>query len=73
MSGPTPDDHTAGIIALNQAATATTLRKLGQRIYQEVTHASLGHQAHEVEVCDLAEVQEWLVGWAIRIENGEDV
>jgi hypothetical protein len=70
-SGPTTVDRTAGITALNQAYGAALLRKLATRHLGEMDHAHLPLIGNEsVSIVATDEVQAWLEGMAIRVENG---
>lgn len=71
MSGPTPADRAAGTAAAIDMARAETLRKLARRVY-DMSHAEIGPEAHEVEIVDLQTVTHWLLGWATRIQHGEE-
>lgn len=73
-AGPTIADHAAGLIAVNQAAIAGALRILASKHLGEMDHAHLPMpDGDAVSIVTTAEVQSFLEGWAIRIENGVDL
>lgn len=52
---------------------AGTIRRLAQGHLGELNHAHLPWQGDGISIVATDEVQEWLLGVAIRIENGADL
>lgn len=73
-TGPTAADRVAGMAAAVDTAIAGTLRKLADEHIGELDAAVLVlPDGGTVSIVTRREVQAWLEGWAVRIENGAAV
>jgi len=73
-TGPTAADRIAGIQATNRAYAAALLRELAKDHLGELDHVHLplpGGDDASVSIVATDEVQAWLYGLAIRVENGD--
>jgi hypothetical protein len=73
-NGPTAEDRPAGLAASINTTIAGALRLLARKHLGEMDHAHLPMpDGDAVPIVTTAEVQSFLEGWAVRIENGAEL